>query len=471
MLDSLVYKYAPGGAIPQVTERATQLIKRGVTDYDCAVRFAVEEYGEGFSVPDTLKVELYDKVNYMCRQYMDRIARFSLTYDFVPDIEALKIAIIGLFEMAPITHSRLVDNHILPYWKVCDYNIDDILTVEYTDDLCAASVAFLEKTIDVTENVQFKIGLFICAEKSTIAFRYNHMLMDGGGLKMLLSDLAKNYTAYRESGAVPRSYKTGRRDYKAVYADMPEEKRKKAQSQFAGLPLKEKKVLPFSKKHHEDRNILIEKKISADVWSKALALGKRVGATANDVAVAAYIRGVHKLCDLSQDTRVGVSCAVDLRRYMADPTKIGYTNHTTFMPAYADGIGDSLEDTIRRVSESTKKAKEDEFMGLHGLPLLDIGFNSAVYIQAENIVKLFYSNANLAVSNVGKIDGKAYALEGHEPVDALVAGGAKVKPCAATNALTVCGNLVLTMTVKGNDTDRKIVEDFFDYIEEALLNA
>ncbi len=471
MLDDLVYKYSPNEARVAVAERASELIRRGMTDKDCAVRFAAEEYREGIRSPKTLRVELYDKVNYMCRCYMDRIARFTLTYDFVPNIEGLKTAIIGLFEMAPITHSRLVDNHIAPYWSVCDYNIDDVLTVEHTDDLYQASIAFLEKQIPVTENVQFKIGLFISGEKSTLAFRYNHMLMDGGGLKQLISDLAANYNAYMETGAVPRRYRTGRRDYKAVYADMPEEKRKKAQAQFAGLPIKEKKVLPFTKKHPEDRNIIISKHISAEVWSKALALGKSVGATANDVVVAAYIRGVHRLCDLPKDTRVGISCAVDLRRYMADPTQIGYTNHTTFMPAYADGIGESLGDTIRKVSESTKSAKADEFMGLHGLPLLDIGFNSAVYIQAENIVKLFYSNANLAVSNVGKIDGKAYAFGGHEPIDALVAGGAKVKPCAATNALTVCGNLVLTMTIQGNDTDRKIVEDFFGYIEETLINA
>ena len=53
-----------------------------------------KEIIEKFVVPKKLKSEMYDKVNYMCRRYMDRIARFELDYDFVPDIAALKYALI-----------------------------------------------------------------------------------------------------------------------------------------------------------------------------------------------------------------------------------------------------------------------------------------------------------------------------------------------------------------------------------------
>lgn len=156
---------------------------------------------------------------------------------------------------------------------------------------------------------------------------------------------------------------------------------------------------------------------------------------------------------------------MDLRRYIKDVSSIGYTNHTTFMPAFADCFGDSFEDTVRMVAESTKKAKQDEYMGLHGLPLLDIGFSAAAYFWAETVVKTFYTNANLAVSNVGPIDEAVFSLAGNSPVDAFVAGGAKVKPCAAITALSIKGKLCFAMTIQGNDRDKAMVEKFFDLIE------
>ena len=90
------------------------------------------------------------------------------------------------------------------------------------------------------------------------------------------------------------------------------------------------------------------------------------------------------------------------------------------------------------------------------------------YLQAEPTVRLFYANANLALSNVGKVDKRLFSLDGNEPTDAFVAGGAKVKPCAAVNALTVDGRLTLTMTIQGTDEDKAMVERFFEEMEEEL---
>lgn len=52
-------------------------------------------------------------------------------------------------------------------------------------------------------------------------------------------------------------------------------------------------------------------------------------------------------------------------------------------------MGEDLKDTLSIVSAKTKELKEDEFMGLHGLPLLNIGYKTMIYLQAEPVVKLF----------------------------------------------------------------------------------
>lgn len=469
MLEDVINSVALGvdeNTRKDVLSRARELIKRGIKSEATAAKFAWHEYQSGTVTPKKLKVELYDKVNYMCRCYMDRVARFSLTYDFVPDIDALKTVIVCLFEKAPIMHSSVVDNHILPYWRVCDYTVDDALCVAESDDIEKSAYDFLVKSIPITDNVQMKIALFYKDGKSILCFRWNHMIMDGGGFKQFVCDLCRNYSDYVKEDKLPTDFRTGTRDYKAVYGDMSPEMKKGAKRQIAGLSAKEKHTLPFTKKAKDDRNIIIEKKISAQAFSKGRAIAKKCGGTANDALVAAYIRAYHRISGIDPNQRINISCAVDLRRYIKDVNTIGYTNHTTFMPAFAESFGDSFEDTVRMVAQSTKKAKQDKFMGLHGLPLLDVGFSAAAYFWAETVVKTFYTNANLAVSNVGPIDESAFSLDSNAPVDAFVAGGAKVKPCAAITALSIKGKLCFAMTIQGNDKDKAMVEKFFDLIED-----
>lgn len=415
-----------------------------------------------------LKAEMYDKVNFMCRCYMDRIARFRLDYNFVPDENVFKKALTELYEASPVFHSRFVNNPINPYWLVSEYNIEDSLTFEETYDIEKSAYDFLVKGINIKDNTQMKISVFYKAGKCAICFRWNHMLMDGGGFKQFTRDLFRAYDEISQNGTCNGVFLTGSRAYTEVYADFDKKKIKKAKSQILGNSAHEKKTLPFTRKNGEERNILIFKKIDADIFNSAAAKGKKIGATANDVLVAAYIRSAYKLIGCDTNEKMSISCAVDLRRHMKNPDRIGYTNHTTFMRCTINGIGETMTDTVKAVAECNKENKRDPFLGLHGLPLLNFAYKAMIYLQAEPTVKLFYANANLALSNVGKVDKKLFSFSGNEPTDAFVAGGAKVKPCAAVNALTLDGRLTLSMTIQGTDEDKEMVERFFDSMEEEL---
>lgn len=415
-----------------------------------------------------LKAEMYDKVNFMCRCYMDRIARFRLDYDFVPDKETFSRALSALYEASPVFHSCFVNNPINPYWRVSDYKIEDSLTFEETEDIEKSAYDFLIKGVDIKDSTQMKIAVFHKDGKCAVCLRWNHMLMDGGGFKQFARDLFRAYDEISRTGDCTLRFLTGSRSYTEVYADMDKETRKKAQSQILGNSAHEKKTLPFTKKSKDDKNILIFKKIDAEIFNAAASKGKKLGATANDVLVAAYIRSAYKLIGCDKNEKMSVSCAVDLRRYMKNPDRIGYTNHTTFMPCTVDGIGEAMADTVKKVAECNSKNKKDPFLGLHGLPLLNFAYKAMIYLQAEPTVRLFYANANLALSNVGKVDKKLFSLSGNEPTDAFVAGGAKVKPCAAVNAMTLDGRLTLSMTIQGTDEDRAMVERFFEGMEEEL---
>ncbi|MBQ6601615.1 MAG: hypothetical protein IIX36_08220 [Clostridia bacterium] len=415
-----------------------------------------------------LKAEMYDKVNFMCRCYMDRIARFRLDYDFVPDKDAFQKALTALYEASPVFHSRFVNNPINPYWLVSDYKIEDSFTFEETDDIENSAYDFLVRGIGINESTQMKIAVFHKDGKCALCFRWNHMLIDGGGFKQFARDLFRAYDEITEAGSCKGCFLTGSRAYNEVYRDFDEDKKKKAKAQILGNSAHEKKTLPFTAKSGKERNILIFKKIDADIFNSAAAKGKELGATANDVLVAAYIRSAYRIIGCDKKEKMSISCAVDLRRHMKNPDRIGYTNHTTFMPCTVKGMGDTMEDTVKAVAECNRENKKDPFLGLHGLPLLNFAYKAMTYIQAEPTVRLFYANANLALSNVGRVDKKLFSLGGNEPTDAFVAGGAKVKPCAAVNALSLDGRLTLSMTIQGTEEDRKMVEEFFEEMEKEL---
>ena len=77
----------------KATDRASELISRGLTDEKIIAEIIRNEK----PIPKRLTAELYDKVNYMCRRWMDRIVRFEIEYDFIPNIRVLKTVLLCLF--------------------------------------------------------------------------------------------------------------------------------------------------------------------------------------------------------------------------------------------------------------------------------------------------------------------------------------------------------------------------------------
>lgn len=449
---------------PKLLARAEELISRGLTDEKIIIDIIENET----AVPKRLPAELYDKMNYMCRRKMDRIARFEIEYDFIPNIRALKTVLVCLIESAPVFHSKFVDNHINPYWKVSNYHIDDIFSVKETEDLLRSADEFLLQDIPVTNNVQIKIGLFFCEGKSRLCFAFNHMCMDGGGLKLFLSNLFGSYNEYIKNGTVSLFYSDKSRAYDRVYDDMSKDDRKAAKKLFANVSSKDEHILPFTERKETDKKMLVRKKIGADVFNSVRLKAKAHGATANDLVSAAYIRAFYDVSGCKESEKITASCAVDLRRYINHPENLGYTNHTTFMPCVVESMGKTMADTLKAVVKSTTQTKKDKFMGLHGIPLLNMGFSTMVYAQAEFITSLFYNVANLSVSNVGAIDPYMLAFDNAFPTAVWVGGAAKEKPCAAMNALSYDGDLMLSICVRGNDSDRKMLEKFLDRIEENI---
>ncbi len=447
---------------------AKALRKKGLSDEKVISDLIKFKENNAHILKKKLPTEMYDKVNLMCRKYMDRLARFEMDYDFTVDTEKFKNVAVCCLESVPILHSKVINHPIAPYWKVSDYNVNEFVFVKKVDDINKAREEFFSREIPLKSNIQMNIGLFLCKNKTYICFIWNHMCFDGGGFKMFWKDFCRNYSDYVLKGVSPLGFSTGSRKYTDVYKDFDEKKRKRAKKQFANISPKSKKRFPFENDNRENSIVIVSRKIEEEYFSKAKAYAKAKGATVTDLLLASYIDALGKISDIMSDESISVSCATDLRRHIKDLSTIGYTNHVSFIHCALDRKGADLQETLSLVADKTKLLKNDEFMGLHGLPLLNIAYKSMVYIQAETVVKLFYNNPTLSVSNVGVIVPEIFMLGEKGPYDAFVAGAAKNKPCAVMTALTINGTLSVSMCLRGNEADRTVLERFFTEFENNI---
>ncbi len=446
------------------------LKRKGLTD-DSVIKALIEHKKKTpYTQQKKYPTEMYDKVNLMCRNYMDRMARFEVDYDFKVDIEKFKNVVICCLECAPYIHSQVINSPIAPYWRVADYHIDDMVIYKEVSNIEKERIDFLKNNIALKNNVQMKIGVFICDNKTHFLFYWNHMLFDGGGFKSFWSDICKNYTDYVVNNIPPIAFSSGSRKYTDVYKDLSPEKKKQAKKQFANVSPKAKRALPFKNNYKTDNVIIVYREISKDNSTKAIKYAKDNNATVTDLLIAAYITALGNVSGMRPDDDISVACATDLRRHIKDLSSIGYTNHVSFTHCALERMGASFNETLKFVSKKTKEIKNDEFMGLHGLPLLNIAYKTMIYLQAEAIVKLFYNNPTLSVSNVGNVDKLGFEMCGSAPCDALVVGAAKNKPCAVMTCLSVNGRIKFSMCLRGNDDDEAVLTTFFDKIKNIIEN-
>lgn len=415
-----------------------------------------------------LNAELWDKMHYLFRDFNDRMVHVELSYDFVPDIEALKTVIICAFEKVPVLRSRFIDNKLTTHWEVMPYRIEDVFSVSYPDDIDEAVENFLTQYISPSESIQMKIALFVKDGKSRLCMIENHMCMDGGDLKYFLQEFCENYSRYVSEGISPVNFRTGSRSYDDVYSGFSKTEAGVARRLFKNINARDDHKFPLTSDNIRDESFIARKKFGEETLIKLKAKGKELGATINELLLASYFYSVYELAGFPDSDTVMISNAIDLRRHMNGVDNQGFTNHTSWMQCAIPGRGRDIFETVKYVVRSSNKFKKDKFMGLYGLPLLNFGYNFLPHTVSEEIIKIGYSNPLMAMSNIGILNGQHFALCGKEPVDAFMSGAVKYKPFVLLTATTYKSVITLSMCVRGNDEDKKIVSEFFSLMEKNI---
>lgn len=417
-----------------------------------------------------LNAELWDKMHYLFRDFNDRMVHVELRYDFEIDIEALKTVLICFFEKAPVLHSSFTDNHVRPYWTVQDYKIDDVLTVKNVsaEELDGEIDAFLTQCIPPEAPLQMKVAVFRYEGKTVLCIVENHMCMDGGDFKYFMNALCKNYNDYVSGKASPIDLKTGTRSYESVYGDFSPAEKHMAKNLYRNINAKDDHAFPLTPDNIRDRSFIARRTLPADLFDPIKSAGKAHGATINDMLTAAYFHSVYELAGFDRNDAVSISCAIDLRRHIKDSEDLGLTNQTAWMQCRVPRCGKDVFETLAFTVQSVNQFKSDHFIGLHGLPLLSLGYKILPHAASEEIVKIGYSNPLMAMSNIGILDEKKLVLDGNEPTGGFMSGAVKYKPYALLSVTTLRKEITFSMCVRGNDEDRKIVARFFDLLEKNI---
>ena len=238
----------------------------------------------------TLKAEMWDKMQYLFRNFYDRMVHCVQYYDGPIDTNVLKRVLVFTTEKVPVLHSSFHGNVIDPYWEVEDYTVNDILTVRDSVDLEADVNAFICQSIPVESNVQYKMAVFNKDGKSTLCMIVNHMCMDGGDFKYFMKKLAENYNKLLD-GERDLDIKTGSRSYDAVYSKLTPEEEEVARGLYKNISqVKDEHYFPLTPPSPADVTRICRRKVGKELFADFRKIGKALGVTVSPSTCALFTR-------------------------------------------------------------------------------------------------------------------------------------------------------------------------------------
>ena len=419
---------------------------------------------------EIIKAEMWDKMQFLFRNYYDRMIHVRFDYKGIIDKETISASLMYTIENIRILHSSFQPSKINAYWKVEPFKLNDFFEYREVDKIDEKEVnKFLSSQIPYESNIQLKVLILATKQESVFLLIMNHMCMDGGGLKELLRIIVDNYNKISNKEFDKLQFKVGSRNFEQVYTKFNQEDSKAAKRLFKDRgKLVDDHAFPWTKDSINDVNRVIRHKITSDKFLKLKEIGKEYSLTVNDLLVLIAIRALYEVGHYDVNSKVVVACAVDLRKHIKNIEEGRFTNHTAWMICLVNRKGDTLKDTLLDILMSLNKNKRDKFLGLYRLPLLKLAYGIFPAVVSEKLISKGYSNPLLAISNIGILREEFYTFKDTKIVDGFMSGAVKYKPFFLLSATTLLNEMTLSTAIRGNDKDEEIAKNYFSLIEQEI---
>jgi len=283
-----------------------------------------------------------------------------------------------------------------------------------------------------------QIGMLVGhgAHGDSLGIAFSHVLADGQAVLMLLSLLADYY-----NGLTPDVSNHRRLDpYLSTVRVGPATPAEKAAQRLTGSPLLPARAgdQPFCPR------VVIPEQVMAALKAK----GRRQGLTLNDVFLAAYVR---VLCRVLDVTEVAVPCPADLRRLLGVEGLTVANMTSAYLLGATVNPGDTFDDTVAQVHAEMSRMQDRNrcvasLRGLHQIwRIIPPGLT-------QWIVRQSYSILPVSFTNLGVIDPAKFRFGQTSATSATITGTYRAGGCFLLSVTTLGTVTTLAVALLGDET-------------------
>jgi len=263
-----------------------------------------------------------------------------------------------LLDAEPVLGCRFDADTVPPVWRRLEtLDAMPLLTVVESAEPEAEAASFIAELFDQRLDPQVLAALLRGPSGDVLALKMEHAAVDGGALKealYLLSDI------YRKLGEAPE------------WEPEPNLAGLRHPIAEAGILEKLRSLTPGSGlvPGKSDWNVpsvdrsgpadYVSASVEPKVLQSAATLGKGVGATVNDIILAAFYRTLHRVLRATPGSSTPISVSCELRKHLPAGTKTGLGNFSSVLQVTVPPVaGEGFDGTLARVVEATQEWKRD----------------------------------------------------------------------------------------------------------------
>ena len=416
------------------------------------------------ALPKIIKAGGGERGQYILREFNDNTVRFVLNYPGIVDVDILRKATKAVVESVDVLHGTFFTEGIGAHWKLNE-NVDEsnyFLYVECSGDPVKTANSLSLLPVYSEDKVQIHCTLVQSETASCVVVRMSHLVVDGGDGKYLLNKLVEAYNMIAQTGnADALEIKNGSRAPEKVYDTVSKEDMKKLQKSSPSST----NIRSFYPYPNEEvgRNRLVLATIPADVMNAARKKAKNIGASVNDLMMAATYHAYGKMESVDEAAPMSINSTMDLRRHCVDGESEGLCNMSgSFMTVLENGTSQPFAETLAIIAEQTAKVKANPLAGLEGMPIVhSLARNMPIGILLEIMGKV-YGTAPVGVTNLGNLKCADFALGDIVPTGGIFGGPLKKKPGMQISVISFDGTCVLAVAVQCTDEDVAVLQKTLD---------
>lgn len=253
-----------------------------------------------------------DQFNYALQALGDQSMHMVIAFDGLLDERRLREATVTVLTAVPVLGSRFVECDA-PYWeRLPEIDRETLVCIHISTDPLRDLPGVLAIPVDPAVGPQIRLHILRTKSRDTLCITVHHAVMDAHGLLTCTRFLAE---CYQRNPACKIHLKADRTDRSllAVLAQFPDT-----------LPPRDQPVPEYppvgwafptrpSECHTSDFTI---RTLPASRLVAVKRVGKLLGATVNDVLLAAYFRALCTTIGPAKGCPVPVMVSIDLRRYL-----------------------------------------------------------------------------------------------------------------------------------------------------------